>query len=75
MAWVKGCISHDIQAYFQFRDELVMQNGLIYKDERILVPTAIRNNLLERINNSQIGIQRMLKKACETWIGPTWLKI
>ena len=43
---VKAEVSRDIQAYFPFREELITQNGLIYKGERIVVPTVIHNNLL-----------------------------
>ena len=43
---VKADFGRDIQAYFQFRKELITQIGLIYKGERIVVPTSIHNNLL-----------------------------
>ena len=45
---VKAEVRRDIQAYFPFWEELISQNGLIYKGERFVVPTAIRNNLLYR---------------------------
>nr|XP_022296799.1 uncharacterized protein K02A2.6-like [Crassostrea virginica] len=70
----KAEVSQDIHAYFPFREELVMQNGLIYKGERIVVPTAIRNNLLERIHNSHIGIQGCLRRARESLYWPNMAK-
>lgn len=48
----KADVEPEIQMYFPFREELhvVVQDGLVYKGERIVVPTAIRPNLLERIH-------------------------
>lgn len=45
---VKADVSWDVQAYFPFREELITQNGLINKGERFVVPTSIRNTLLQR---------------------------
>ena len=32
---------------FPFRDELTMQNGLIFKGERLVVPTSLREEMTE----------------------------
>lgn len=58
----KADVEPEIQMYFPFRKELVVQDGLVYKGERIAVPTAIRPNLLERMHNAHIGT-RMLAKS------------
>ncbi|XP_062577795.1 uncharacterized protein K02A2.6-like [Saccostrea cucullata] len=64
----------DIQTYFPFREELVVQNGLIYKGERIVVPVEIRSHLLERIHYSHIGIQGCLRRAKESLYWPNMAK-
>ncbi|XP_062574516.1 uncharacterized protein K02A2.6-like [Saccostrea cucullata] len=35
----------DIQVYFPFREELVVQNGVIYKAERVVVPKSITHSI------------------------------
>ena len=32
----------DVRAYYNVRHELTMQNGLVFKDNRIVVPTNVR---------------------------------
>lgn len=60
-----------IHDYFPFRDELTLQNGLIFKGERLVVPTAMRDDLLHKLHSSHIGIQGCLRRAREVlyWSG------
>ena len=51
-----------------------MQNGMIYKGERIVVPMTIRNNLLKRIHNAHNGIQGCLRRARESFYWPIMAK-
>ncbi|KAK3085724.1 hypothetical protein FSP39_007823 [Pinctada imbricata] len=59
-----------LHPYFPFREELIVQNGLIFKGERIVVPTSIRNDIIERIHDSHIGIQGCLRRARESVYWP-----
>lgn len=56
---VAGCI-HD---YFPFREELTLQNGLIFKRERLIIPTALRDSMLTKLHSTHIGIQGCLRRA------------
>ena len=53
-----------------FREELVVQDGLIFKGERVVVPRAIRMALIERVHDSHIGIQGCLRRARESIYWP-----
>ena len=55
-----------VRDYFPFRDELTMQNGLIFKGERLVVPTSLREEMTEKLRSSHIGIQGCLRRARET---------
>ena len=47
-----GCI-HD----FPFREELTLQNGLIFKRERLLIiPTALRDSMLAKLHSTHIQV-------------------
>ena len=50
-----------VSYYFPFRDELTMQNGLIFKDERLVVPTSFCEEMTEKLHSSHIGIQGCLR--------------
>jgi hypothetical protein len=51
-----------------------MQNGLVYKGERIVAPIAIHTLLLERIHSLHLGIQECLRRAQESLYWPNMAK-
>ena len=56
--------------YFDMRDELSVQDGLIFKGERVVVPKAARSGLLKRIHNSHLGVNGCLNRARECLYWP-----
>ena len=62
-----------ISPYFNMRDEMSIQDGLIFKGERVVVPRASRSELLRRIHSSHLGVNGCLNRACEClyWPGMT----
>jgi len=62
-----------VSPYFNMRDEMSVQDGLIFKGERVVVPKAARGELLRRIHNSHLGVYGCLKRAreCLYWPGMT----
>ena len=51
------------------RDEMSIQDGLIFKGERVVVPQASRSELLRRIHSSHLGVNGFLNRArgCLYW--------
>ena len=47
----------DVRAYYNVRHELTVQNGLVFKDCRIVVPTSLRKNIIATVHRSHQGIQ------------------
>ena len=45
--------------------ELSVQNGVIFRGERVIVPTAVRSEIMQRIHYSHIGTEGCLRKACD----------
>ena len=62
-----------ISPYFNTRDEMSIQDGLIFKGERVVVPRALRSELLRRIHSSHLGVNGCLNRAreCLYWPGMT----
>ena len=56
--------------YFDMRDELSVQDGLIFKGERVVVPEAARSGLLKSIHNSHLGVNGCLNRARECLYWP-----
>ena len=59
-----------IRSCFIFRGELIAQNGLVYKGERVVVPTSVRQKVREELHFSHRGIQGTLRKAREAIYWP-----
>ena len=62
----KDEVPHNVQCYIPFRDELVIQNGLIFKGEKEVIPDGVRRDIIERVHESHIRIQGCLRRARET---------
>ncbi|CAB3986195.1 Transposon Ty3-G Gag-Pol poly [Paramuricea clavata] len=59
--------------YFGVRDELTVQEGLIFRGERMLVPNDLRKQMIQRIHSTHIGADGCLGRARESiyWPGLT----
>ncbi|XP_062516181.1 uncharacterized protein K02A2.6-like [Corticium candelabrum] len=59
--------------YFQIRDELLVQNDVIFKGERIVIPSELRHMMLEKIHYAHLGINGCIRRAkeCLFWPGMT----
>ena len=62
-----------LQLYWNFRDKLTAEDGILFKNRKILVPELLRSEYFDRIHSGQQGIDKYLKKAREFifWNGYT----
>ena len=63
-------ISTNVKDYFPFREELSLQNRLVFKGERLVIPASVRGDMLTKIHASHIGIQGCLRRAREVLYWP-----
>ena len=52
-----------IREYWPIKEELTVQNGIIFKGHRVVIPKAMRPEMLLRIHASHLGIESCLRKA------------
>ena len=52
------------------RDELVIQDGLLFRGDRLVVPKALRKRMLQALHSSHQGIESTLRRARETIYWP-----
>ncbi|XP_046565857.1 uncharacterized protein K02A2.6-like, partial [Haliotis rubra] len=62
------------QDYFNFRDELSVQDDIIFKGERVVIPPSIRQWYIERIHSNHIGINGCIRRARELVYWPNMVK-
>ncbi len=59
-----------LRVYHPFRDELTVQNGVILKGERLIVPAGMRAEMKEKLHHNHSGIQATLRRAREICYWP-----
>ena len=57
--------------YFNVRDELAVQDGIIFKGQRCVIPKTLRQKVKEKIHRAHIGIQGCLRRAREVVYWPS----
>ena len=60
----------EIREFWNFRDELTVQDRLIFKGERIFIPPTLRREMLQRVQSSHVGADACIRKTC--FFGHAW---
>lgn len=53
----------NIQEYWNHRDEISEIDGILFKDEKIIIPCKLRENMIERIHSSHMGVEKSKNRA------------
>lgn len=56
--------------YFPYRDELTVQDGIILRGDRVVIPTSLRRDMLLRVHAGHHGINSCLRRARELIFWP-----
>ena len=59
-----------IREYWAYRDELTVQNGVLFKGPRVIIPKSMHPEMLVRIHLSHLGAQSCLRKARDVLYWP-----
>ena len=52
-----------VRDFWNYREEISLHNGILFKNQRVIVPKAIRPEILSRIHSSHQGGASCLRKA------------
>ena len=56
-------VPNEAQPYWNFRDEINEIEGILFKEEKIIVPASLRSEMLERIHEVHLGIQKCMQRG------------
>ncbi|XP_014676736.1 PREDICTED: uncharacterized protein K02A2.6-like [Priapulus caudatus] len=58
-----------LRQYWSYRDELSIQDGIIVKGERVVIPASMQCYILEKLHESHQGIEKtkMRARTCVFW--------
>lgn len=65
----KDCLA-TLKEYFNFCDELTVENGVILKGSRILIPKSLRSTMVEKLQYGHTGVDKCIKSAHEIMFWP-----
>ena len=62
-----------IREYFNYRDEITAQNGILFKGQRVIVPQAMQPLMLQKAHSSHQGAEACIRRARDSlfWPGMT----
>ena len=63
-------VPKEIQPYWTFREELTVENGLLLKSTRIIIPKVMRDQFLTELHTGHLGITKCIELAKQTMYWP-----
>ncbi len=62
----KKDVPSELMPYFHAREEFTVQDGLIFKGERVVIPVSLRPEIRNALHSSHLGIESCLRRARES---------
>ena len=63
-------LPRELHNFWNYREDLSMENGLITKGARLVIPSTLRSKVLEQIHKGHLGIEKCMLKAREAVFWP-----
>ena len=63
-------LPQELHMFWNYREDLSMENGLITKGARLLIPSTLRRKVLEQIHDGHLGIEKCMLKARDSVFWP-----
>lgn len=61
----KASVPFEIIPYFNIREELAVQDGIIFLGPRCIIPQSLRKKVKEKIHRARTGVQNCFRRARE----------
>ena len=56
-------VPYKLHDYFPVRDELVVQDSVVFKVNRVVIPPTLKPEMMDRVHAVHIGVQGCLRRA------------
>ena len=63
-------IPDSLHAYYDFRDELTVQDNLVFKGDRLVIPATMQREMMAEAHATHIGIEGCIRRARESMFWP-----
>ncbi|KAJ8022698.1 hypothetical protein HOLleu_37668 [Holothuria leucospilota] len=61
----RSALQGQVACLYNFRDEMSLQDGIIFRGQRAVIPKSLRSDMIKRIHSSHIGVEGCLRRARE----------
>lgn len=59
----KNSLDEDLKPYYRMREDLIVEDGIVFLNERIIVPHTMRHEVLQQLHSSHLGIEKTKSRA------------
>lgn len=66
----KKHVSDSLQYYYKFRSEITVDEGLVFLNHRIIIPTTLRLNIMKMLHEGHLGTTKMKQTARNMYYWP-----
>lgn len=66
----KAELTSSVAVYYSYRDELSIQDGIILRGERVVIPQSLRADMKRRVHSGHLGINSCLRRARDVIFWP-----
>ena len=66
----KSQVSESVLAYYDVRDELTIQDSLVFKGPLLVIPSTLRKEMIELVHATHIGTEGCLRRARDVMYWP-----
>ena len=56
----------DLKPYWSYRDELAVTDGIMLKGRHIIIPTSLKQQVLDKLHANHMGIEKTKLLTCES---------
>jgi hypothetical protein len=71
--WSEKCkdLPTPLKPYWSFRDELAIEDSIILKGARVVIPASMKKEILEKIHTPHMGVTKsqLRARSCVYWLG------
>ncbi|XP_028394422.1 uncharacterized protein K02A2.6-like [Dendronephthya gigantea] len=60
----------DLRPYWSFRDEITVDKGILLKSHQVIIPSSMRQEMLNKIHKAHQGADSSIRRARETLFWP-----
>ena len=59
-------LDRDLKPYWSYRDDLVAIDGVVMKGRQIVIPTALKQQVLDQLHTNHMGIEETKLLTCKS---------